>query len=111
MKNIILIIITSILFLGCNPVEGQNKEIEVFSKKVIEIYNRKNSTKFNQLINKNTGLIFITTKGSNNSWEKVQNVCLKNKCEEKGFITIGIPYQSFLENYRAENLNKIEFTE
>ncbi|MBV8325643.1 hypothetical protein [Chryseobacterium sp.] len=113
MKNV-LIFLTSILFFGCGSVQGQNKEIEQFVKKVVEIYNQKDSKKFNQLINKNTGLVFITTIGANNSWSKVQKVCLDKKClENKIAESVGTSYQSFLEEYKTKdlNLNKIEFTE
>lgn len=114
MKNILLIIFESILFSGCNSLQGQNKDVEEFVKIVIETYNEKNSVKFNQLINKNTGLVFITTMGSNNTWLKVHKVCLSKKClQTNSTESIGIPYQSFLEGYKVENLNlnKIEFTE
>lgn len=109
MKNLLFVILTSILFSGCGSLKGQNKDVEQFVKKMVKTYNEKNSDKFNQLINKNTGLFFITTTGSNNSWSKVQNVCLDKKCPE----SIGIPYQSFLEGYKTGdlNLNTIEFTE
>lgn len=114
MKNILLIIFASILFSGCNSLQGQNKDVEEFVKIVIETYNEKNSVKFNQLINKNTGLVFITTMGSNNTWLKVHKVCPSKKClQTNSTESIGIPYQSFLEGYKVENLNlnKIEFTE
>lgn len=114
MKNLFLIIIASILFSSCDFLQGQNKEIEQFVKKVIVNYNDKNSEKFNQLIYKNTGLIFIITKGTNNNWEKVQSVCLNKKCVKEDLASsLEISYQSFLENYKTENLNlnKIEFTE
>lgn len=63
MKNILLIIFASMLFFWCNSLQGQNKDVEEFVKIVIETYNEKNSVKFNQLINKNTGLVFITYNG------------------------------------------------
>lgn len=44
MKNILLIIFASILFSGCNSLQGQNKDVEEFVKIVI---NEKNSVKFN----------------------------------------------------------------
>lgn len=49
--------------------------------------------------------------GSNNTWLKVHKVCLSKKCLQTN--STGIPYQSFLEGYKVENLNlnKIEFTE
>ncbi|MET3037458.1 hypothetical protein ABXT08_15215 [Chryseobacterium sp. NRRL B-14859] len=114
MKNLLLIVFTSILFSSCGSLHGQNKEIEQFVKKVVEAYNQKDSEKFNQLINKNTGLVLVTTLGANNSWSKVQKVCLDKKCLEKGIAeSAGTPYQSFLEKYKTGslNLNKIEFTE
>lgn len=109
MRKLLFIILTLILFSGCSSLQGQYKDVEQFVKKIVKIYNEKNSDKFNQLINKNTGLFFITTTGSNNSWSKVQSVCLDKKCTE----SIGIPYQSFLEDYKTGdlNLNNIEFTE
>ncbi|WP_123868093.1 hypothetical protein [Chryseobacterium lactis] len=114
MKKILLILLTSIIFSGCDSLHGQNKEIKQIVKKVVEIYNQKDSEKFNQLINPETGLVLITTIGANNSWEKFQKVCLNKKCLEKGTMeSAGIPYQSFLEKYKIGNLdlNKIEFTE
>lgn len=59
MKNILLIIFASILFSGCNSLQGQNKDVEEFVKIVIETYKEKNSVKFNQLINKNTGWFLL----------------------------------------------------
>ncbi|AKK73481.1 hypothetical protein [Chryseobacterium gallinarum] len=114
MKNLLLIFLTSILFSGCGSLHGQNKVIEQFVKKVVETYNQKDSEKFNRLINKNTGLILITTLGPNNSWSKVQKICLDKKCLEKGMAeSVGNPYQLFLEEYKTGNLNlnKVEFSE
>ncbi len=114
MRNLLLIIVTSILFSGCGSLQGQNKEVEQFVKKVVQTYNDKNSDKFNQLINKNAGLTLITTIGPNNSWLKMQKVCLDKKClDHQSSESAGIPYQSLLEEYKTGdlNLNAIEFTE
>ncbi|KPE49013.1 hypothetical protein [Chryseobacterium indologenes] len=114
MRNLLLILFTSILFSGCGSLQGQNKDVEQFVKKVVETYNEKDSDKFNQFIDKNTGLTLITTTGSNNTWLKVQKVCLDKKCLDNGTAEpAGIPYQSLLEEYKTGdlNLNTIEFTE
>lgn len=114
MRNVLLILLTSILFSGCGSLQGQNKDVEQFVKKVVEIYNEKNSEKFNQLIDKNSGLTLITTTGPNNSWLKVQKLCLDKKCLDNGTAeSAGAPYQSLLEEYKTGdlNLNAIEFTE
>ncbi|MDR6920876.1 MULTISPECIES: hypothetical protein [Chryseobacterium] len=114
MRNVLLILFTSILFSGCGSLQGQNKDVEQFVKKVVEIYNEKNSDKFNQLIDKNSGLTLITTTGPNNSWLKVQKLCLDKKCLDNRIAeSAGVPYQSLLEEYKTGdlNLNTIEFTE
>lgn len=114
MRNVLLILLTSILFSGCGSLQGQNKDVEQFVKKVVETYNEKNSEKFNQLIDKNSGLTLITTTGPNNSWLKVQKLCLDKKCLDNGTAeSAGTPYQSLLEEYKTGdlNLNTIEFTE
>ena len=114
MRNLLLILFTSILFSGCGSLQGQNKDVEQFVKKVVETYNEKDSDKFNQFIDKNTGLTLITTTGPNNTWLKVQKVCLDKKCLDNGTAEpAGIPYQSLLEEYKTGdlNLNTIEFTE
>lgn len=58
MRNLLFIILTGILFSGCASLQGQNKNVEQFVKKIVKTYNEKNSDKFNQLINKNTGLFY-----------------------------------------------------
>lgn len=114
MRNLLLILFTSVLFSGCGSLQGQNKDVQQFVKKVVQTYNEKNSEKFNQLIHKNTGLTFITTIGTNNTWFKVSKVCLDKKCLDSGMAeSAGVPYQSLLEDYKTGDLNTnaIEFTE
>lgn len=113
-KNLILVILTSILFSGCSASYGQDKEIIQFVKKVIKTYSEKNSEKFNQLINDKVGLVCITTIGSNNYWSKVEKVCLDKNCLQTGLANaMEDRYQVILETYTTGNLdlNKIEFTE
>lgn len=114
MRKLFVCFLIFSLLPGCASLKGQESGLNEFIQNVIQIYNRKDSKKFNQLIHEKSGLYIITSMGPTTTWSNVNKVCLEQNClKNKTAASLGIPYQNFLESYTSGNLNlnEIEYTD
>ncbi len=114
MKKLIVFYLLISLSSGCSSLKGQESGLKEFVQNLIQIYNKKDSNKFNQLIHEKSGLFIMTTIGPTTTWSNVNKVCLEQDCLKiKTAESLGNPYQDFLESYASGdlNLNEIKYTD